>query len=92
VKEADLQRAIIKALEAEGCYVVNVVVAGRAGTADLIVCKDGRFVALEVKAPTGRPTALQLHELDRVRTAGGEAAVVRTVAEAIASLSARSSP
>lgn len=86
--ESDLQRRIIRALECRNAYVVNVVVAGRSGTPDLVVCFDGRFIALEVKVPHRYPTALQRVEMAMVQTAGGHAYVVRSVAEAIQALHA----
>lgn len=84
--EAALQRSIIVALEAAGCYVVNVVVAGRKGTPDLLVCHEGRFIALEVKRLGQKPTAIQRVELARVAAHGGTAAVVHSVDEARAAL------
>lgn len=81
--EAALQRDIVQALEAENWYVCNVVVAGRAGTPDLLVCAQGRFIAIEVKTPTGRVTPLQVLENKRVVAAGGAGFVVRSVAEAV---------
>lgn len=55
------------------------------GSADLVGVRrpDGRFVALEVKSATGRPTPDQLQWLDLVRRCGGIAAVVRSVDEAL---------
>ncbi len=82
--ESRLQRQIIAALEAEGYYVCNVVVAGRAGTADLLVCAKGRFIALEVKTPAGRVSPLQVLENKRVLAAGGAGFVVRSVGDALA--------
>lgn len=56
------------------------------GSADLIGCLDGRFVALEVKTPVGRASTEQRQWLDLVRRNGGFAAVVRSVAEAHAAI------
>ena len=88
LRESALQRAIIAALEARGCYVVNVVVAGRTGTPDLIVCHEGHYIALEVKLPKQQPTAIQLVERQRVLRANGAHAVVKSVEEAVAMLQA----
>jgi hypothetical protein len=56
------------------------------GSSDLIGYRqvDGvaQFVALEVKTPTGRVTTEQTRFLDHIKTAGGCAAVVRSVADA----------
>lgn len=82
--ESRLQASIIRALRDAGCYVANVVVAGEAGVADLLVCAPGgRFLALEVKMEKGRVSKMQEHHMERVRAAGGEAHVVRSVAEAL---------
>lgn len=49
----------------------------RKGVADFIVClQGGRYMAIEAKASTGRPTALQARFLERVDTLGGIALVV----------------
>jgi hypothetical protein len=56
------------------------------GSADLIGCLDGRFVALEVKAAAGRTSPEQRQWLDLVRRNGGFACVVRSVDEARAAI------
>jgi hypothetical protein len=56
------------------------------GSADLIGCLDGRFVALEVKTPTGRASPQQRQWLDLVRRHGGFAAIVRSVEDARAAI------
>lgn len=57
---------------------------GDKGGSDLIGCTlAGRFVALEVKTPTGRATPEQLRFIEAVRRNGGVGAVVRSVEEAV---------
>lgn len=56
------------------------------GSADLIGCLDGRFVALEVKTPTGRAAPEQRLWLGLVRRCGGFAAIVRSVEEGRAAI------
>jgi hypothetical protein len=58
------------------------------GSSDLIgiLSGSGRFVALEVKTPKGRPTDQQCHFLALVRRKGGFACIVRSVDEARAAL------
>lgn len=55
---------------------------------DIIGCFEGRFVGLEVKRPSNRGgvTPGQQAELDAIWAAGGIAAVVTSVDEALASL------
>ena len=60
------------------------------GSSDLIGYRKvgdlAQFVALEVKSATGRATAEQTRFLDHITSAGGCAAVVRSVADADAVL------
>jgi hypothetical protein len=49
---------------------------GRSGIPDIVGCLNGVFFAVECKANGGRPTALQLREIDRINVAGGFAIVV----------------
>lgn len=58
------------------------------GSADLvgILAPSGRFVALEVKTPTGRVRPEQSTWLALVRSRGGFAAVVRSVDDALAAI------
>lgn len=53
------------------------------GIPDLLCCVKGRFIALEVKTATGKPTIAQLVILDRINKAGGYARIVRSVSEAL---------
>ena len=60
---------------------------GTAGIPDLIVCLNGRFLALEVKTATGKTTPLQESTIRKILNAGGTAAVVHTVDEVRAVIS-----
>ena len=48
---------------------------GRSGVPDIIACVSGRFLAIECKAGTNKPTALQVREIESIRKAGGVAVV-----------------
>ena len=52
---------------------------GTAGIPDIIVCHKGRFIALEAKVGRNAPTKLQAATIDKIRQAGGTAAVVYSV-------------
>ena len=41
------------------------------GIPDILACVGGSFYAIEVKAPNGRPSVLQLVTLRKIRQAGG---------------------
>ena len=43
----------------------------KAGVPDIIACVKGRFMGIEVKAPNGKPTELQIHNLKKIDEAGG---------------------
>ena len=43
----------------------------KSGIPDLLVCMRGRFLGLEIKAPRGEPSELQLYHLENIRKAGG---------------------
>ena len=50
-----------------------------AGIPDIIVCFRGRFVAFEVKAENGKVSVLQAITIRKIQSAGGIAAVVRSL-------------
>ena len=51
------------------------------GIPDLIICKEGLFYAIELKAGSNKPTPIQNHVMRKIRDAGGRAAVCRSVEE-----------
>lgn len=53
------------------------------GSADLVGCYHGRFVAIEVKTPSGQVRPEQDRWLECVRKSGGFACVVRSVDDAL---------
>ena len=78
MSEQQIQREIIKLIEARGGYVVKVISASRSGVPDLLVCWEGNFIGLEVKMPTTRTNVskLQSYNLQRIIESGGRSAVV----------------
>lgn len=53
----------------------------KSGVPDLLVCLNGRFVALEGKQHGQHPTPLQHYTLDQIAKAGGLTGVVRSVTD-----------
>lgn len=43
----------------------------KAGIPDLICCIGGKFVALELKSDTGKPTELQKYNIKKIKESGG---------------------
>jgi len=90
MKESDIHRKIIKALNALPETFVFKVHGGpyqMAGISDIVGVHRGRPVALEVKRPGGKATAIQLAFLAKWIAAGGVGGVVTSVEEAIELLS-----
>ena len=89
VKESDLTRRIITELSDHWPLSWWLKVHGSpiqpAGTADIIGCVRGRFVALEVKLPGKKDTLTkrQAYSLEVVGRAGGLTGVVDSPEEAL---------
>ena len=81
MNEQTIQKKIIKHLESIGAYVIKIVVAQRSGIPDLICCYRGKFIALEVKSETGKVSALQTYNIQKIKEQDGHAYVVRSVEE-----------
>lgn len=100
MREQDIQRLIMLALSEAGCLIFrnNVGVLKNAagipirfglavGSSDLIgIDPGGRFLAVEIKTPTGKATPEQLRFIEAVRARGGIAGIARSPAEALALL------
>jgi RecB family endonuclease NucS len=65
----------------KSCLVVREAAATKNGVADLLLCYNGQFVACELKRIGGVPSPQQLKFIDRVKEAGGQADVCRSLAD-----------
>lgn len=66
-------------LKSQGCWFVKYWGGGqftKAGIPDLLVCCKGKFIALEIKAANGKPSELQLYNIEAIQKAGGLAMVL----------------
>lgn len=43
----------------------------KSGIPDIIACINGRFVAIELKATNGKPSKLQVYNIDKINKSGG---------------------
>jgi len=80
--EKDITAAIMRHLKTvPGCFAwkEHGGMYGTAGLPDIIVCYRGRFVAFEVKTPSGKLTKLQEITLTKIKAAKGEAFKVTSV-------------
>lgn len=85
--ESRLSRSIMMALRAEGwfCFKVHGSEHMMAGLPDIVCCAEGLFIGLETKMPDKRDntSARQDYVHGQIRDAGGTAAVVTSVDEAV---------
>jgi Holliday junction resolvase len=75
--EKKVKNKIIEVLKEEGVYYFFPATHGfgRSGVPDIICCVNGYFLAIEVKAGTNKPTALQVREIEAIRRCNGVAVV-----------------
>lgn len=71
--EKNFENRVKTFLKENGCWFVKFFANGytKKGIPDILVCCDGRFVGVEVKAPNGKPSELQLYNLRKIHEAGG---------------------
>ena len=76
--EKNFENRIKKFLKENGCWYVKYFANRntRAGVPDLLACVNGYFVAIEVKGEHGKPSDLQLWNVEQIRKAGGIAIVL----------------
>ena len=73
-EEKNLENQVKRYLQDEGCWYIKYWAGGgptKSGIPDLLVCCDGIFLGVELKAKKGKPTDLQLRQLHRIRDSGG---------------------
>ena len=77
-QEKSFEQKIKRFLDEEGAYWVKFFANSytRSGVPDLLCCVKGHFVAVEVKAPNGKPSLLQIHNCTEIRIAGGFAFIL----------------
>ena len=75
--ESQLQKHVIDYLESKNYYVVKIIKANKSGVPDILFCKNGFFMAIELKAKgkKSKVTELQKFHLELIRNSGGKAIV-----------------
>lgn len=80
MSEQQIQKRILDHLaKLPNTWSVKVISANKNGVPDILACVNGKFVAIEVKTPTGRVSPLQEYQINRINNSGGLAAVARSV-------------
>lgn len=72
--EKQFENKVKKFLEEQGCWFLKYwggATYTKAGIPDLLVCCGGHFLGVELKAPNGKPSPLQIHNLKKIHEAGG---------------------
>lgn len=72
--EKNFENRVKKYLEEKGCWYIKYwggAAYTKAGVPDLLVCFKGWFLGIELKAPKGKPSDLQLYNLRKIEKAGG---------------------
>lgn len=84
-QEAKLQAAVESWLGEEGIYYHHDRDrrGDKAGVPDLLICFNGRFVGVELKSKTGKPSAEQLGQMALIRKSGGYCFIARSLEEFI---------
>lgn len=72
-QEKNFENRVKKFLEEQGCWYVKYFANAytKSGIPDLLVCCNGYFVAVELKAPNGKPSALQQWNIQKIKESGG---------------------
>jgi len=76
--EAKVKKKVVAVLKQHDAYFFYPVTGGygRSGVPDIIACYNGRFIGIECKAGTNKPTPLQEKNLKDIQAAGGVSLVV----------------
>lgn len=78
-QEKTFENKVKKFLEEEGAWFIKYWAGAqftKAGIPDILACVNGYFVGIEIKAQNGKPSELQLYNIDKIREAGGFAIVL----------------
>ena len=76
--EKQFENKVKQWLKEQGSWILKTWSNGvqREGVPDLLVCCNGFFLAVELKAEKGHPSELQLWNIEQIRKAGGIALVL----------------
>lgn len=76
--EKQFENKVKQFLKEKGCWILKTWSNGvqRDGVPDLLICCNGLFIGVELKAKNGKPSKLQLWNVNGIRDAGGIAIVL----------------
>lgn len=78
MREKEFENKVKSFLKKENCWYLKTWSNGiqRQGIPDLLVCCNGYFIGVELKNETGKPSELQLWNVDKIRESNGFAIVL----------------
>lgn len=76
--EKRFENKVKKYLDSRGAWYVKYFANAytKRGVPDVLACVNGYFVGVEVKAPDGKPSELQIYNVRAINAAGGFAFVL----------------
>ena len=78
-QEKAFENKVKKFLKEENCWFIKYW-AGAAftkeGIPDILCCCNGYFLAIELKAPNGKPSDLQIYNINKINETGGFAIIL----------------
>lgn len=77
--EKNFENRVKKFLKDQGCWFIKYWAGSeftKSGVPDLLVCCNGHFLGIELKGPNGKPSELQLWNIEQIKKAGGIAMVL----------------
>lgn len=80
ISEGAFQSQVIKYLKLKEVWHVKYWAGSKftkEGIPDILACIDGVFHGIELKTDVGKPSALQLHNINKINESGGEAYILR---------------
>ena len=77
MRERDIERTLVREVRRAGGEAYKWVSPGNDGVPDRIVILGGEVIFVELKSETGRLSAVQKLQIDRLRKLGQEVVVVK---------------
>ena len=77
--EKQFENKVKTFLKDNGCWFLKYwggAAYTKSGIPDILVCCNGYFIGLELKAPNGKPSDLQIYNLREIDKAGGYAVLL----------------
>ncbi len=77
--EKNFENRVKKFLKDNGCWLLKYwggAAFTKSGIPDLLVCCKGLFIGIELKAPKGKPSDLQIYNLREIDKSGGYAVLL----------------